>query len=171
MLFFSFLLLAVPQGQVHVVDAAGGTGSDFTSLAAAVSAASDGDVVLVRAGDYLDFDGVFLTGKGLTVVAEPGAAVVTDRIRVLDLPSSSQLLVQGLSFQTDTIAADLDDDLGPMWFERCSFGPRPFAIFGNDGFRPTNCDTVVLARCQLHAASLNSTFAASDPFSSVMKLP
>jgi hypothetical protein len=159
-MFFSLLLLAVPQGQVHVVDAAGGPGSDFTSVAAAVSAASDGDVVLVRAGDYLDFDGIFLTGKGLTVVTEPGASVVTDRIRILDLPSSSQVLIQGLDFQTDTIAADLDDDLGPMWFERCSFGPRFFALFGNDGFHPTNCDTVVLARCQLREASRPSPSAA-----------
>jgi len=153
MLFPSLLLLAVPQGQVHVVDAAGAPGSDFTSLSAAVSAASDGDVVLVRAGDYLDFDGIFLTGKGLSVVAEPGASVVTDRIRILDLPSSSQVLIQGLQFTTDTIAADLDDDLGPMWFERCSFGPRFFAIFGSDGFHPTNCATVALARCQLQEAS------------------
>ena len=153
MMLFSLLLLAVPQGQVHVVDAAGGPGSDFTRLLPAVVAASDGDVVLVRSGEYFFSDGVILTGKGLTIVAEAGASVLTDRIQVRDLPSSSQVLIQGLDFRTDTIAADLDDDLGPMWFERCSFGPQFGLFFGNDGFYPTNCATVVLARSQLFEAS------------------
>ena len=47
------LLGRPPSAQsVRVVDIAGGPGSEFTSLAAAVSSAAEGDLLLVRGGDY-----------------------------------------------------------------------------------------------------------------------
>jgi pectin methylesterase-like acyl-CoA thioesterase len=59
-------LSAAALADVHVVDASGG--GDFTTLQAAVNAAADGDTLLVRSGSY---DGFLLTGKGLSIVAEP----------------------------------------------------------------------------------------------------
>ena len=41
MMFLGLLLAAAPQGQVHVVDAAGAPGSDFTVLSAAVRQEQD----------------------------------------------------------------------------------------------------------------------------------
>lgn len=149
-------VFAVPQGQVHVVDATGGPGSDFTTLSAAVGSAADGDVVLVRAGDYFDdgfgTEGIFLDGKGIVVVAEAGAAVRTTRARIRNLPVTSQVLVRGVTFTSQEIVADLDDDLGPMWFERCAFQPQFDLVAG--GVLPTNCDAVVLSRCDLFAVPL-----------------
>lgn len=156
MLFFGLLLLAASQGQVHVVDAAGGPGADFTTLNAAVSAAAGGDVVLVRAGDYFVdgpiSDGIFLNDKGLTVVADSGAVVRTSNVRIQDLAATDQVLIQGLTFRSSQIVADLDDDLGPLWFEGCAFEPQFDLTAG--GFFPTGCDSVVLARCQLATVPL-----------------
>jgi len=149
-------LLLVSQGQVHVVDAANGPGTDFTTLGAAVGAALDGDVVLVRGGDYfLDgfgTEGIFLDGKGLVVVAEPGAVVRTTRARIRNLPAAGRVLIQGLTFTSNEIVADFDDDAGPLWFERCVFQPQFDLVAG--GVHPTNCATVVLSRCSLHAVPL-----------------
>lgn len=149
-------LLAVPQGQVHVVDAAGGAGSDFTTLGAAVGAAAERDVVLVRAGDYFDdgfgTEGIFLDGKGIAVVAEPGAAVRTTHAWVRNLAVTSQVLVQGVTFTSQGIVADLDDDLGPIWFERCAFQPQFDLVSG--GVLPASCAAVVLSRCDLFAVPL-----------------
>ncbi|MFK7930759.1 MAG: hypothetical protein AB8H79_21430, partial [Myxococcota bacterium] len=48
---------------------------DFTQIAAAAAAAQDGDVLCIRAGSYSNF---FITGKGLTLIGEPGAVVGGD---------------------------------------------------------------------------------------------
>ncbi len=63
------------QGALLVVDAAGGPGSSFTSLADAVAAAADGDTLLVRSGAYAPFT---IDGRTLIVVAAPGTSVVVD---------------------------------------------------------------------------------------------
>src|SRR5262245_45172512 len=85
------------QGQVLVVDAAGGPGSDFTDVPSAVSAAVDGDVLLVRSGSYLvDELAIALDGKGLTLVADSGASVAVGSLDVQDLPAGHFTLLQGL---------------------------------------------------------------------------
>ncbi len=58
------------QGKVIVVDAAGG--GAFTDLRAAVDAAADGDLVLVKDGVYDTFT---VQGKSITVTADLGADV------------------------------------------------------------------------------------------------
>lgn len=65
------LLVASVRGQgVLVVDAGGG--GDHLSIQAAVDAAMEGDVVLVRQGSYTSFR---ILGKGISVVADRGALV------------------------------------------------------------------------------------------------
>ena len=63
------LLVAGPMlaAQVFVVDAAGGAGSHFTDLPAAVSAVPNGATLRVRAGDYRGFA---LYQKGIAIVGE-----------------------------------------------------------------------------------------------------
>lgn len=75
------LTCAVASADVLVVDASGGGGS--TTLPAAVDAAAAGDALLVRTGSYAGF---LPTGKGLSLVAEPGAAVaVAADLRLLSI--------------------------------------------------------------------------------------
>src|SRR5262245_36482105 len=74
------------QGHVLVVDAAHGPGSDYADLSDAVNAAADGDVLLVRSGNYQD--PILLNAKGLTVVADVGATVQVITVDVTNLPAS-----------------------------------------------------------------------------------
>lgn len=54
-----------------VVDDDGGPGVDFTDLQQAINAAAAGDLILVKPGDYGDFD----LGKSLTILGELGVNV------------------------------------------------------------------------------------------------
>lgn len=83
------------------VNQAGGQGAQFTSLAPAIAAAADGDVILVRPGLYieaqLDID------KGLTILGEPGVVVQASvfgmpGMVVRDLPPTSAFAMRGLQF-------------------------------------------------------------------------
>lgn len=58
--------------QMFVVDASGGAGVAFTSIAAAVAAVPNGSVLIVRAGTYGSFT---ITAKSLAVLGEPGVIV------------------------------------------------------------------------------------------------
>lgn len=71
MLNLAMLVLPLLQG-THVVDAAGGPGSNFTDIPPAVAVAASGDTILVRAGTYTGF----ATDKALSVIGA-GASVTT----------------------------------------------------------------------------------------------
>jgi hypothetical protein len=58
--------------QTFVVDAAGGPGSQFTSIATAVGAVPDGAVLLVLPGTYAPFT---IAGKGLTILGQSGVEI------------------------------------------------------------------------------------------------
>ncbi len=143
--FLAFPAAATAQGAVHVVDAAGGPGSDFTSISQAASAAANGDVLLVRAGDYGQEVG--LNGKGLTVVAEAGATVELNAINVDNLPAARFALFQALEVRFNASPMDLVLNDGPIWFEACLLDP----IFGQGtgGALVAASDTVVLSRSQV----------------------
>jgi hypothetical protein len=82
--------------EVHVVDAS--EGGDFTSLAAAAEVAADGDVLLVRPGNY-PHSMVVIDGKSLTIVKD-GAGVVKSNssIHVRNLPADKEVHLSGLSY-------------------------------------------------------------------------
>jgi hypothetical protein len=65
------LLCAAPAiaQSVWIVDDGGGAGVDFTDIPAAVAAAGEGDLILVRDGFYSDFT---IDAKSLTVLADAG---------------------------------------------------------------------------------------------------
>ncbi|TAJ04859.1 MAG: hypothetical protein EPO68_16855 [Planctomycetota bacterium] len=68
---FAFPLAAFASAQqVHVVAPSAGPGVDFTSISAAVAAAQDGDLVLVKSGTYAPFQ---IQSKGVHVVEDAGA--------------------------------------------------------------------------------------------------
>lgn len=74
---------ATLPGQTFVVDAAGGPGSQFTNMQAAVLAVPDGSTLLVRSGQY---SGFVIDQKGLTVLADPGAFIYNlgSQVRVVN---------------------------------------------------------------------------------------
>lgn len=70
----AFAGVASAHAGVLVVDAANGPGTDFKSLASAITAAQNGDLLLVRSGTY---DGEFrILDKAVSIVADAGANVV-----------------------------------------------------------------------------------------------
>lgn len=96
------VLFAAPltAADVIVVDA-GGAG-DYTTLTAAVAAAVDGDLLLVKHGEYFEPGPVVIFDKALTIAGEPigpsGADIVRVRegLVVRDLSGGRQVVLQNL---------------------------------------------------------------------------
>ena len=63
----TFLGSTTAAAGLIVVAATSGPGVDYTSLPAAVSAAIDGDIILIDSGNY---DATAVVGKALTLVAQ-----------------------------------------------------------------------------------------------------
>ena len=105
-------------------------GSPITSLNQAVLDAAEGDVILVRAGDY---PALTLSGKSLTLQAEAGhTANVGDTI-VSGIGPLQSLRLQGL--QLAFLRPEHND--GVVWVEDCSIDagytiPRRPGIFADD---------------------------------------
>jgi len=73
-LALAFSSTALAQGgQIFVVDAASGPGTNYTDIQAAVLAVPDGSTLLVRPGNYAP---VTIDGKGVTVLADPVFTIV-----------------------------------------------------------------------------------------------
>lgn len=103
---FPLLLTLLPalsgslRAQTFEVDAAGGPGVAFTSIAAAVAAVPDGAVLVVRAGSY---GGFTIQGKGLAILADPGV-MVQDPVAVQNTSAVQRVLLRGLTWPTVTNA-------------------------------------------------------------------
>lgn len=150
------LALAAPAARaqsVHVVDAAAGPGSDFTSLQSAIDAAADGDSILVRSGAYVGPGGPFfpgpitINGKSLAIEADAGATVTLGQgMLVQNVDASRWLFVRGLTVACDkTFTAS--NCAGPLWFEEITV-PGSCAGVASQTFAGTfNCQQVVLDRC------------------------
>jgi hypothetical protein len=134
-------LLAIPfsaQGAVHVVDDDGGPGV-FLDLPAAITAAADGDVILVRDGTYSAFA---VQAKGLAIVADATAAPAIGGGAVVEqLGTDQTVLVRGLRTGSPFEAGlTIRDNLGAVRVEDCELvGADGFNVFGTfdghaDGF-------------------------------------
>lgn len=101
----AFALLAAPAAaDVHVVDSDGH--GDFTDLPAAVAAASDGDVLLLRQGDYSP---VTIDGKALSLVVEEGEfARVLGTVVVRNLAAGERVVLARLRLYGQTTASLAD---------------------------------------------------------------
>jgi hypothetical protein len=88
-------------------------GVDFTDIQSAVTAAVDGDIVLVRNGSYRSFT---VSGKGVSVVAD-GPAVTCTGIAV-ELTSAAQpVVIRGFSGSSCPLL--IDRCAGSVAVERC----------------------------------------------------
>ena len=164
MLALSALLLSSPLlhtgGDVLVVDAAGG--GDFTSLQAAIDAASPlgGDTILVKAGVY---DSIRIDGKGMTIAADVGNIVsVALGTEILNTPSDQpvQLLRLRLQGSHEGVAVTehglrVDGCAGSVRVENCilrgsiGFDFTDDVEYGGDGARITASSDVAFAASTL----------------------
>lgn len=81
-----------PSGEVIVVDAAGA--GDYMIIQAAVNAAIEGDVILVRGGSYSGFT---VDGMGLTVIGDnvQPRPQITGKVALENLPDGQTLVLSG----------------------------------------------------------------------------
>jgi hypothetical protein len=108
-LMLSLLLAPVASAGVIVVDSNNGPGTDFTALGPALTAAQNGDVLLLRGS----FQGSFLvSGKSISLVADTGASVSVSNPFMNSGPAlqigndvDGQVVVRGLSFSTASATA------------------------------------------------------------------
>ena len=97
------VLLSAPLAsaqQTWIVDASGSSGSHFTDIPPAIAAASDGDVIRVRAGQYSTFR---IAGKSLRIIGDS---------RLVTIGGIGQVVIESISgqqrvyLQSMTIAPD-----------------------------------------------------------------
>ena len=114
-------LVAIAAGapaQVFVVDAAGGAGSHYRDLPAAVAAVPSGSVLIVRAGTYTAFQ---LANKSLAILGVDATTVRVvstfqplNELRIGPLATDQQVLMENVTLQHDLTAAWIDAAAGPV---------------------------------------------------------
>lgn len=136
-------------GNVHTV---GGTGGDYPDIQSAVDASVDGDVVLVRSGNYQGFT---IDGKSISVVADTndkvallsgviveniaaGKSVVLAGLHVIALPAPAGACLAGYASS------------GSLRMQSCKFG-EPNMLRGQ-GATFSQCSDVALVGCILRGS-------------------
>lgn len=155
----SFALHAHARADVRVVAASGG--GAFTDLPAAVAAANDGDVLLVKSGTYSAFT---ITNKSLDVVADAGASVIVlGTSKVQQLAATRSVSLTGLALRGPAgtgsnigTALHLLNDVGSVRVQGCDLAGHDGNActenaWGGSALFANNCSDVALARCSLAA--------------------
>jgi hypothetical protein len=95
---------ALAAQQTWTVNASGGPGAQFSSLAAAVAAAADGDVIVCQHPTFGEALGGFTTSKGLTIVGDGNGVPLTTLgapIQVIGLPAGRTFRMAGFQAISD----------------------------------------------------------------------
>ncbi|QDU66154.1 hypothetical protein [Engelhardtia mirabilis] len=149
---FAFPAAALALGQVHVVDASGAPGA-FTDLQEAIFAAQDGDLILVEDGTYSSFT---ISAKGLTIVADTGAApVVVGRAEISGTAAGQDILIRGLELRTPLFepGSSVTSTLGTVEWVDCVIRNGNIGQgFAPEGLALTDCAQVVFAGCELRGS-------------------
>lgn len=122
-------LLALCAGaQAAEVRVVAPAGAPYATLQAAITAANDGDVVLVKSGDYA---GATIEGKGLAIVEDSGAvARVTGTLLVQNVAAGQVVVVTGLEIAAaNAPALEARAVAGSLRVESCALRVSPsFAV-------------------------------------------
>lgn len=148
------------------------TGAPYTEIQAAVDAANDGDVILVRAGTYASF---VVRNQSLVIAADTtGVVQVQGAIRVSGVGATRTLLLSGLkatgalsgssSTKHGLIARNCD---GPLRVVGCelfarSLGGSPGLCNDGQGAWVENCADVVFVGCDLRGSSATTGVVSQD---------
>lgn len=119
LLIAATLAVPVAAADVLVVDDDGGPGVDFTSLPAAVAAASPGDILLVHDGVYEGVDGM---ADASAIIADDGATVEVPFVRIDFHAADRPVVLRDLGLQfhapgSGTITVVVSQS--PIWIEGC----------------------------------------------------
>lgn len=159
------LVCAVASADVIVVSPLG----PYTEFAPAILAASDGDIVLVKTGNY---EGFTITGKSIAVIADVGADVRVAGVVVQGLGPSKTVVLDrvhsagtyaGSTSSPRKHGLELENCKGKVRLEESSFrgaaGTADIVEMANcsvtgvadagAGVRITNCSDVSFSRCDL----------------------
>lgn len=122
---------------VIVVDAAGGPGSDYTDLAAAIAAANPGDILLLRSGAYSNGEPLLNTivvSKPIALHADKGAAVLlTSKLQFTGLAPGESASLRGVTAIASPAPFGMLGDVqvfhcdGAVRIEHVVVGPNPLA--------------------------------------------
>lgn len=166
------LLPSVVRSDVLVVDAAGGPGSDHTDLQAAVDAAADGDLVLVRSGAYGQLT---IAGRSLTIAADAGATATVERsVSISGVPPGGRVVVSNLDVlvpnQMLAPSWSLSDNEGVVLLEDCSAAfSTPVVSFAQlDWNRIHDTDSAILHR--FRASGAGAEPLVGDPMTGLQVL-
>ena len=162
-LLLTLLIVAPAQADVLVVDDDGG--ADHTEIRAAVLAAQDGDLILVRAGTY---ERVVVDGKELSIVGlEDGVVITGDYpaeapLEIRNLAASQHVLVSRLQATNQSknyVGLIVTANDGPVVLEDLTLFSTASAQYHTGpvlpAFRVVNSASVGLLRCELAAPRSN----------------
>lgn len=153
------LFAQVADAAVIVVDAGGG--GDFVNVSSAVAASVDGDIIVVRSGDYRvqDLFGIGISGRAITLIGEGATRPLVNQITIQSLSSGESCVVRGFDFSASPFAPTVvgvscQSNAGDVMIEDCSIlGPSGAqvafgaVIDGGPGVTAVNSHLVVLTRC------------------------
>lgn len=157
LLVFACIVQARPAlAGVLVVDASGP--GPFTDLPAAVSAASDGDVLLLKSGVY---SAATISNKALDLVADAGAAVVVQGpIVVSNLAATRAVTLTGMTLRGSSAspALSLLSNSGSLRIQGCTIEgfdqpdcmPTSSPVPGGSAISIVDSTDVAIVRCTLH---------------------
>jgi len=125
--------------------------TDFSDVASAIAAASSGDTILVRGGEYdLGPGGALIQGKSLTLqAAHPGNVHLGEGLTIAGLGSAQSAHLVGLNLVGgDGVAAlTLASNAGRIWIDGCSITWSSFVqLESQPGLSISSCAAVVLNR-------------------------
>lgn len=159
------------QARVIVVDAQSRPGTHFTTVQAAVDAATHGDLIAVRAGWYEEFT----ADKGVAILAEPGTTIAPrtiagrPAIHIDGLPAGTRFTLQNVgirdAFSGGILATDCD---GEIVLENVSGRLQGAWMWATSTpfMSADNAARIVLSRCHLVGAPAvrlsHCTLLASD---------
>jgi len=145
----SFLALSVlgasAVAQTFVVDANNGPGTNFLDIPPAIAAVPNGSVLLVRSGTY---GPIAMSGRSLSVLAEPGAVVtLTGPIDIANVGALQSVVVRGVRVPAGGLAsAQATNCQGLVILDRVD-QIAALGVITVFGIRLQGCDQAVVRQC------------------------
>lgn len=147
------------RAAVIVVDVAGG--ADFTNVSSAVATSVDGDVIVVRSGDYRldDLFGVGILARSLTLIGEGPTRPILTQIRVQSMPAGKSCVIRGFELSANAFAPTVagivcSGNVGGVLVEDCVIhgpdgaqGAFGGVVDGGPGVMTTTTQFLALTRC------------------------
>lgn len=156
-LLLALALVSSSLAHAGVIVVADDGSGQFPDLPAAVAAAADGDIVLVKSGRYTGFT---LNNKSLDIVAEQGAAaIIRSQVAIVQLSSARTVTLTGLILRgpintppNALPALKLMNNLGSVRVQGCEITGRGGPLcqtdsYGAAGAEIVSCQDVCFARC------------------------